>query len=258
MANLFTTNGIDTERVDLTFSPDLAQLITELDAWDDWLKFVKQLDKMPKEIAKIDYKGAAVYPVANTTERIQTVRDLKAESSEVTRIHVAYEYNETYRMGNSVGKVFATNAGLILLNDVRLRQVAGDPPNATYLINLIAHEILHIYGLDHASGLGILLKNRPVMNLGKFAFIGMSFDDRMGLAEYYNIRKGKRKSLTINAKGKTVGILHKDKKKWSQGKDLVNGTATFPYTKPGRYAVYIDNKKVKSVKVNNKDKVVNI
>lgn len=261
MANLFKTNGIDTERVHITFSPELAQLMVELDAWDEWQKVVAQIDKMPQEIAKLDYKGAAVYDVANVGERIQTVRDLKAEQTQLGsfRIHVAYEPGNSYRMGNSVGKVFATNAGLILLNDVRLKQVAGDPPNAIYLINLILHEVLHVYGIDHASTFGLLIKNRPVMNIGKFGFVGMSFDDRMGLAEYYNIRKGKRKTLTINVtSGRDVLIINRDKKRFSQGKWVKDNKAVFPYTKPGRYAVYVDQVKIRNVKVGNKDKEITL
>lgn len=260
MANLFKTNGIFTERVDITFSPELAKLIVDLDAWDIWQKVVAQLDAMPKEIAKLDYKGASVYAVANSSERIQTVRDLKAEqdASGTYRIHVAYEPGNSYRMGNSVGKVFATNTGLILLNDVRLKQVAGDLPDAIYLINLILHEILHVYGIDHASGFDIKIRNRPVMNIGKFGFIGMNFDDRMGLAEYYNIRKGKRKTLTINVQGNNVLILNKDKRKFSQGKNIKDGQAIFPYTKPGRYFIYVNGDKKRSVKVGNKDKEIDV
>lgn len=255
MANLLSVNGIDEEEILVTVSTSLYNVIDH-DLLKQAFIQINRLPKVPKLLLQV-YKED--YPVAVFKDRIQTVRNLKEETKldpdNRHRIHVAYEPGQSYRIGNSVGKVFATNAGLILLNDVRLKQVAGDPPDPIYFVNLVIHEILHIYGLDHASGLGVLVRNGSVMNLGKFGFVGLSHDDKMGLLEYYESPKRKRVEVIIEATGVNVGLLNRDKKKFSQGKNIEDGKAVFTHVKKGRYSIYINGNKVKNFKAN-KDKTI--
>ena len=261
MANIYKRRlYIQEESVCIALSESLYELV------DHKLlnKAIKQINKLPKPIPKITgFIKAVGAPLENTTDaKIQKTRDLVALTSEtgIMQVHVAYEPGEKYGLGNSVGRVYATNSGVILLNDVRLKQVAGELVDAIYLVNLIIHELLHVYGIDHAAGLGTLVKNRPVMNAGKFAYVGLSFDDKAGLFENYFVPKRKRVEVTINSveSGSRVALINKQKNKLSQGKNLVNNTATFTHVPKGKYLVYINEQKASKTIAINKDKVLDL
>lgn len=256
MANIYKRRiSIRFDKVCITLSASLYKIVNK----QMLEKAIKQINKLPAPIPKITgYKKDKGEPLENDHgTKIQKVRDLVAASSatRVQQVHIAYEPGEKYSLGNSVGRVFASNGGLIVLNDVRLKQVAGEPPHETYLVNLIIHELLHVYGIDHAAGLGFFinnkpfLRNRPVMNAGKFAFVGMSQDDIAGMRENYAVPQRKRVTLTVNAPSGHVGLIHKDKKKHSQGKTIRDGVAIFPQLKKAKYDVYLNGVKKKTVTV---------
>lgn len=223
--------------------PGVSITIPSIINQDYFKQVVKQLNSLPEGIPKI------VEVLIDNGEPLEDgfqakfakSKDLieRTEQTGIQHVYVAYNNGETYSLGNSVGRVFATNTGLILLNDLRLKEITGVDTNQVYLVNVILHELLHIYGLDHASGLYNLVKNTPVMNLGKFGRLGMSHDDIAGLRENYNINPGKRRSVTINAPGGNIGLVGKRSR--AQGKEIRGGTATFPQLKRGRYKVYWNN-----------------
>lgn len=217
--------------------------------------FVKQIRKLPKEVPVLEF--VQTNEALASQDRIAKIRDLSmlAAVSKKCQIFVAYKKDETYSMGNSVGKVFSTvttgagetSAGLITLNSKRIKEAYAD--NAHFIANTIFHEILHVYGLDHSIGMPEKVKNRPVMQLGKMLPIGLSFDDRCGLKEIYQTPKKKLVCVTVNADGKYVALLNKDKPNKSQSKSLYQGSATFPYTPKGKYDVIIDGVKIKTVTI---------
>jgi hypothetical protein len=248
MANIYKKKQLITQsKVFVTLSPELWNIVNKAKL----KKVIRQINSLPKPIPKIQDITSRDLIVANTTQsKIQVTKDLsdKTIATGVMHIHIAYQPNEKYGLGNSIGRVFATNSGLIILNDVRLREVAGNPPNPTYLINLIFHEILHVYGIDHSGGLPFnRVKNTPIMNAGKFGFDGLSGDDIAGLRENYDVKIGKRVSLDIKANGSVIGLLNRENNFESQGKNLVAGGAVFPQLMPARYDIYVDDIKVKAI-----------
>ena len=182
---------------------------------------------------------------------------LLSEKINIEQVFIAYEPGERYSLGNSVGRVFATNSGLILLNDLRLKQVAGNPPLEIYFVNLIIHELLHVYGIDHATGMHSRVRNQSIMHLGKTRSIGLSHDDVAALRENYDIASRNRVSVTIKANGNWVELINRKKTARSQSKKLRNNTATFPQLKKGKYIVYVDGVKQKKIKVR-RNKVITL
>lgn len=258
MANLYKRQfTIKEPEIIISFSESLSQIIN-IQLFD---KMIKQIKKLPKPIPKIRNFYTNNIKLDNAGfAKIQMVRDLKddTENTGYFRVHVAYEPGESYSLRNTVGRVFGLPSGLILLNDVRLKQVAGNPIDPTYLVNLILHELLHIYGIDHASGLPFNeVKNTPVMNAGKFGKLGLSQDDIAGLRERYEVKPGKRVCLTVNASPGRIGLVNIEKNARSQGKLVMEGKAIFPQLHKGKYHVYHNDVKVKTVTVN-KDKEITL
>mgnify|MGYP000173914446 CR=1 FL=1 len=260
MANLHKRKfTIEQSEIDIRFSQSL---------WDSidhkkLQRVFKGINKLPTGIPKIREVFAATDPILKNTatDKIAKVKSLFKETDQigVFQVHIAYEPGETYSLGNTVGRVFAIPGGLILLNDQRIKQVAGERIDPTYLVNLILHELLHAYGVDHARGLPFhKVKNTPVMNIGKFGKLGLAQDDIAGLRERYNVPKRNRVTLTINTtQGDRVGLVNKDKNARSQGKNVIKGQAVFPQLHKGKYDVYIEDRKTKIVTVK-KDKEITI
>lgn len=253
MGNIFSKRKyINYELVLVHLSDSLSDIVR----WKYLRKIEKQINKMPQPIPRIKFVedcGALENSFDAKRSKSGSLISLAKETN-VAQIFVAYEPGETYSIGNTVGRVWdqtanskgETPSGLILLNDKRLQQVsAGDD---IYLANLILHEVLHVYGLAHAKGMvGFEVRNQPVMNLGKFGYVGLSHDDRAVLKENYEVPvRGKNITVTIKTNGDSIGLFNRDNSIKSQGKELRNGVATFTHLKQGKYTIYVDGIKVKN------------
>lgn len=207
--------------------------------------FEKQIEKLPLEIPRIKFYQSEDTLESGLQNSIDKTKALTIQSQlkNIQQIFIAYKPNETYGLGNVIGKVFATNSGLILLNDQRIQQAYGY--DKAFVANLIIHEILHVYGLDHANGLGSLVKNKPVMSLGKQSPIGMSFDDRAGLLENYAVTS-KMSSIPLQAQGSEAILLNGSK---SQAKNIKNGLVTFTHVPKGKYKLLVDGVQTRRINV---------
>ena len=241
-ANLYTQKiKIDYPTIEAYLSKDCADLVDI----NDLRIFERQIAKLPIAIPRIKfYQSEETFEsgLQNSIDKTRALT-LESQSKNAFQIFIAYKPGQTYGLGNVIGKVFATNSGLILLNDQRIQQ-AYDYDKG-FVANLIIHEILHVYGLDHANGLGNLVANKPVMSLGKQSPIGMSFDDIAGLLENYNVIN-RMKNLTLPIDGKVVALI--DGKK-SQAKNSKDGIVTFTYVPKGNYWLIVDGEKIRKVKV---------
>ena len=216
---------------------------------DDLEIFAKQINGMPEGIPRISFQQSDETLGNTFSDRLDKSRELFNNSiaRRTQQIFIAYKLGETYGLGNTIGAVWATNTGLILLNDKRIAQAYGY--DREFVTNLIIHEILHIYGLDHASGVtSQFVKNTPVMNLGKGNKIGMSFDDRVGLLENYGI-ENKMREFEFKTEGGIVTLAKIRKKKHTQGKRVQDGLVKFTHVPKGSYWVYVDGIKEKKVKI---------
>lgn len=241
-ANLYKRKiKIDYPQVDAYLSKDCADIVD----MDDLRTFEKQIAKLPNSIPRIKFYQSEETFESGFQNSIDKTRalTLESQSKNAFQIFIAYKPNETYGLGNVIGKVFATNSGLILLNDQRIQQAYEYDKG--FVANLIIHEVLHIYGLAHADGLGNLVLNKPVMSLGKQSPIGMSFDDIAGLLENYNVinRMG---NLTLPVDGKVAALI--DGKK-SQAKNSKDNIVTFTHVPQGNYWLIVDGEKIRKVKV---------
>lgn len=259
MANLHKRQfTIKENKIDITLSQSLWDIVDH----GKLQKVCEQINKLPVEIPKV---STVWYPSSHALEntaaaKIAKVQELSDKTQTIGRfqVYVAYEPGETYSLGNTVGRVFSLPSGLILLNDKRLKQVAGDPIDPTYLVNLILHELIHIYGVDHALGLPFnKIKNTPVMNAGKFGKLGLAQDDIAGLRERYNVPQRKRVTLTVNSSADRIGLVNKEKNARSQGKKVTNGQAIFPQLHKGKYIIYQDDVKIKTITIK-KDKEISL
>lgn len=240
-ANLYKRKiKIDYPQVDAYLSKDCANIVD----MDDLRTFEKQIAKLPNPIPRIKFYQSEETLEPGLQNSIDKTRSLTLESQSkgIYQIFIAYQPGQTYGLGNVIGKVFATNSGLILLNDTRIAQAYGYAKG--FIANLIIHEVLHVYGLDHADGLGNLVVNKPVMSLGKSAPIGMSFDDQVGLLENYEIPVMRRFSAKVT--GTTAALI---RGKQSQAKNIVNGEVTFTHVPKNIYWFVVDGKRIKKVKV---------
>lgn len=250
-ANLYRDSiKIRYDEIDITLSDSLYNLINH----QKLKQAVNQINKLPINVPKIrKISTENGKPLADTfKDKINKVFQLsfKSKDLQIMQVHVAYEPNENYGLSLGVAEVWATNTGLILINDKRLKQVAGEPVNQNYLVNTIIHELLHIYGLDHAT-IDIKTKNVPVMNLGKFAPVGLSHDDIAGLLEKYDVTRRNRKTLTVFAKkGSVVVVQDMRKKTRTQGKIVKDEAVVFPQVLRGRYWIYENGEKIGRVKLN--------
>ena len=241
-ANLYTKKiKIDYPTVEAYLSKDCEALVNI----SDLQKFEKQIARLPKPIPKIKFYQSEETFESGFQNSIDKTRALalQSQSKNAFQIFIAYKPGQTYGLGNVIGKVFATNSGLILLNDQRIQQ-AYDYDKG-FVANLIIHEILHVYELDHADGLGNLVANKPVMSLGKQSPIGMSFDDIAGLLENYDVIN-RMKNLTLPVDGKVVALL--DGKK-SQAKNSKDGIVTFTHVPKGNYWLIVDSVRVRRITV---------
>lgn len=241
-ANLYKRKiKIDYPQVDAYLSKDCANIVDI----DDLRTFEKQIAKLPNPIPKIKFyqSDETLEPGLQNSINKSKALTLESQSKNIQQVFIAYKPNETYGLGNVIGKVFATNSGLVLLNDQRIKQ-AYDYDKG-FVANLIIHEILHVYGLDHANGLGNLVANKPVMSLGKQSPIGMSFDDQAGLLENYGVTN-KMSSVSLQTDGDVAVLLGGNK---SQAKNTGNGAVTFTHVPKGNYWFIVDGVKIKKVKV---------
>lgn len=232
----------------------------------DYLKKIeKQMKKLPGDIPELKFVFSDD-AIENTFDAKRAkIAELLTNATNQGQIFVSYKPGEKYSLGNTVGQVWGqtvtgngeVSTGLILLNEPRMEQVSGH--HHIYVVNLILHEVLHVLGLDHASGItpNMSVKNMAVMNLGKFSHVGLSYDDKAGLKENYDLPTHKQVQLTINASGGNVAIINKKQKNKSQGKWLINSTATFTHVKKGKYIIYVDGNKTKTITVK-KDTVINL
>ena len=241
-ANLYTKKiKIDYPTVEAYLSKDCEALVNI----SDLQIFEKQIAKLPVAIPRIKFYQSEETFESGFQNSIDKTRALalQSQSKNAFQIFIAYKPGQTYGLGNVIGKVFATNSGLILLNDQRIQQ-AYDYDKG-FVANLIIHEVLHIYGLDHADGLGNLVANKPVMSLGKQSPIGMSFDDIAGLLENYDVIN-RMKNLTLPVDGKVVALI--DGKK-SQAKNSKDGIVTFTHVPQGNYWLIVDGVRVRRITV---------
>lgn len=231
--------------VEVYLSDDCRELVN----LEDLEIFAKQINRMPSGIPRISFYQTDETLGTSFNDRLAKSRELTLESiaENTQHVFVAYKVGEKYGLGNTVGTVWATNAGLILLNDVRIAEAYDY--DRELVTNLIIHEVLHIYGLDHASGVtSQFVKNTSVMNLGKDGKIGMNFDDRAGLLENYGIQN-KMKDFSYETDGRIVTLLGKTKRKHTQGKRVVDGLVNFTHVPNGVYLVYVDGIEEKRVRV---------
>lgn len=241
-ANLYTKKiKIDYPTVEAYLSKDCEALVNI----SDLQKFEKQIARLPKPIPKIKFYQSEETFESGFQNSIDKTRALalQSQSKNAFQIFIAYKPGQTYGLGNVIGKVFATNSGLILLNDQRIQQAYDY--DKSFVANLIIHEILHVYGLDHANGLGSLVKNKPVMSLGKQSPIGMSFDDRAGLLENYAVTS-KMSSIPLQAQGSEAILLNGSK---SQAKNIKNGLVTFTHVPKGKYKLLVDGVQTRRINV---------
>lgn len=241
-ANLYTPKiKIDYPTVEAYLSKDCEALVNI----SDLQIFEKQIAKLPVAIPRIKFYQSEETFESGLQNSIDKTRELFLSSQDkgIYQIFIAYKPGQTYGLGNVIGKVFATNSGLILLNDQRINQAYEYDKG--FVANLIIHEVLHIYGLTHADGLGNLVVNKPVMSLGKQSPIGMSFDDIAGLLENYNVIN-RMKKLTLPVDGKVVALI--DGKK-SQAKNSKDGIVTFTHVPQGNYWLIVDGVKIKRIQV---------
>jgi hypothetical protein len=205
--------------------------------------FEKQIAKLPIVIPRIKfYQSQETFESGfqNSIDKTKALA-LQSQSKNTFQIFIAYKPGQTYGLGNVIGKVFATNSGLILLNDQRINQAYEYDKG--FVANLIIHEVLHTYGLGHADGLGNLVLNKPVMSLGKQSPIGMSFDDIAGLLENYDVIN-RMENLTLPVDGKVIALI--DGKK-SQAKNSKDGIVTFTHVPKGNYWLIVDGIKIKRI-----------
>lgn len=245
-ANLYKRKiSIPYPTVEVYLSDDCRNLVS----LEDLEIFARQINRMPSGIPRISFYQTDETLGTSFNNRLAKSRELTLESiAENTQyIFVAYKVGEKYGLGNTIGTVWATNTGLILLNDVRITEAYGY--DRELVTNLIIHEILHVYGLDHATGVtSQFVKNTSVMNLGKSGKIGMSFDDKAGLLENYGIENEMR-NFEYATNGRIVTLLGKTKKKHTQGKRVVDGLVNFTHVPKGVYLVYVDGIKEKRVNI---------
>jgi hypothetical protein len=240
-ANLYNRKiKIDYPQVDVYLSKDCANIVD----MDDLRIFEKQIAKLPNPIPRIKFYQSEEILEPGLQNSINKTRSLtlESQSKNIQQIFIAYQPGQTYGLGNVIGKVFASNSGLILLNDIRIAQ-AYDYDKG-FVANLIIHEVLHIYGLDHANGLGSLVKNKPVMSLGKQSPTGISFDDKAGLLENYNA-KTKMSSVSLNTNGNVVALVGKK----SQAKNAIDGSVTFTHVPSGKYKLFVDSVQIRKLVV---------
>lgn len=183
---------------------------------------------------------------------------------------VQWKPGQDYKLGTRVANSTSTKSskgshtGLCRINDIRLQQTSAGNP--IYLANVIVHEFMHMLGIDHPTAFyykdkegknQAMVRKFPIMVAGKFT-LGLSYDDKQGLRERYETRRGKTRTVTIktDASAKQAVLFNRDKPNQSVGKNLVNGQAIIPYVKPGNYWLVIDRLKSKRFKVGDKDKVI--
>lgn len=240
-ANLYTPKiKINYPEVEAYLSADCANIVN----MSDLRIFEEQINRMRTGIPRIKFfqsNESLTFGLQNHINKSIALTNTSTQTGK-QQIFIAYKPGETYGLGNVVGKVFATNSGLILLNDQRINQAYGYDKG--FVANLIIHEVLHVYGLDHADGLGNLVKNKPVMSLGKQSPIGMSFDDEVGLLENYEIPVMRR--FSTQATGTTAALI---KGKQSQAKNIKNGTVIFTHVPKNNYWLVVDGKRIRRVKV---------
>jgi hypothetical protein len=191
--NVYTPKrAINFDTVEVYLSKDLAT-IQDI---EDLKLFARRFNKLPTGIPRIEFIQSEETLEPGLSNSISKSIELSSLSQEKYKMQVfiAYKTDETYGLGNVIGKVFASNSGLILLNDRRIAQAYDY--HEGFVINLIIHEIMHVYGLDHAIGLSKYVKDIPVMSLGKSAPVGISFDDMVALFENYDI-KNKMASISF-------------------------------------------------------------
>ena len=245
-ANVYTPRKfIEYPSVEVHLSKDLADIvdIKNLNI------FAKQINKMPVEIPRVSFHQSD--ETLEKENRISKAISLNVESANtgIQQIFVAYKHGEDYGLGNTIAKVYASNAGLIVLNDIRLRNRQAYDYHPGFTTNAIIHEIVHIYGLNHADGLGTIVKNIPVMSLGKSAPLGMSFDDKAGLLENYNVVSKKLREVCIETNGKVVAIINKKNKELSQSKNVKDGKVLFTHVVKGKYYVLVDGVEIERIMV---------
>jgi len=245
MANIYANKIlIEYDTVEVYLSKDLLNIVNMADLE----KFAISFNRLDKNIPTMSF-----HPTEDTLDPAQKIAKSIALSQEsasklIQQIFIAYKPGESYALGNVVGKVFASNSGLILLNDIRIAQAYDY--HKGFIANLIIHEILHVYGLDHADGLGLMVKNKPVMSLGKSSPIGISFDDQAGLFENYSVAKKRTMAhVEFDIEGDVAVLLNRDNPNNSQAKNIKNGKVIFPYALKGKYTLFVDGVKIKNLKV---------
>jgi len=241
-ANLYTPKAtIEYPTIEAYLSKDCEALVN----MSDLQVFERQIAKLPIAIPRIKFIQSEETFESGLQNSINKTRELflSSQNKGIYQIFIAYKPGQTYGLGNVIGKVFATNSGLILLNDQRINQAYEYDKG--FVANLIIHEVLHIYGLAHADGLGNLVVNKPVMSLGKQSPIGMSFDDIAGLLENYDVIN-RMKNLTLPVDGKVVALVNGKK---SQAKNSKDGIVTFTHVPQGNYWLIVDGVKIKRIQV---------
>lgn len=220
-------------------------------------KIEQQMKKLPGDIPEIKFSFKDNAIDNDFDAKRAKISELlnQADILKKGQIFVSYKPNEKYSLGTKAGQVWGqtvtgsgtVTTGLILLNEPMVEQLSGH--HHIYVVNLILHEVLHVLGLDHASGITpqMGVENMAVMNLGKFSYVGLSHDDRAGLKENYEVKSTKAIKVTVNTNGNNIALINKNQRVKSQGKHLINNSATFTHVKKGKYFIYVDGNKIKTI-----------